>query len=258
VKLPVLGTMRIRGNNHGNRWPSHRIVCTYRLQREPSGWFLLLVGEAPDPKVRQTTLRVGLDAGVAHTLTTDTGRHIDGPRALTARLRKLKRLQQQMARQTKGGANWRKTVAKVACLHEEIRRTRKLFAHQATTYLLRTYDTVAIEDLNHDGMTRRAKPKPKADGIGFEHNGAAAKTGLNRSLRDAGIGTLYSMLEAKAQERGRTVVRINPAHTSQTCSCCGAIDKASRLSQSLYRCISCGHTMNADHNAAINILAKAT
>ena len=258
AKLPVLGLVKIRGNNHGNRWPSDRVICTYRLQREPSGWFLLLVGEAPSPTMRATQLRCGLDAGVVHTLTTDNGRHIDGPKALTCNLRKLEQLQQQMARQSNGGANWRKTVQRIAALHEKIRRTRKAFAHQQTTYLLRTYATVAIEDLNHGGMARRAKPKPKEDGTGFKHNGAAAKSGLNRSLRDAGIGTLFTMLEAKAQERGRTVVRVNPAHTSQTCSHCGAIDKASRLSQSLYRCTSCGHTMNADHNAALNVLARAT
>lgn len=258
VKLPILGSLRIRGNKHGNRWGADLQACTYRISREPSGWYLLLVGDIPAPTVRASALQVGLDAGVVHTLTTSTGRHIDGPRALACNLRRLERLQQQMARQTKGGANWRKTVQKVAALHEKIRRTRKAFAHQQTTFLLRTYDTVAIEDLNHDGMGRRAKPKPNADGTGFEHNGAAAKSGLNRSLRDAGIGTLYTMLEAKAAERGRTVRRVNPAHTSQACSHCGAIDKASRRSQSLYSCTSCGHTMNADHNAALNILARAT
>ena len=69
-------------------------VCTYRIQREPSGWYLLLVGDIPAPTVRPTSLSVGLDAGVAHTLTTNNGKHIDGPKALAASLRKLERLQQ--------------------------------------------------------------------------------------------------------------------------------------------------------------------
>jgi putative transposase len=257
VKLPVLGEMRIKGNRDGRRWPEGLECCTFRVSREPSGWYLLLVGDVAARKVRETALAVGVDAGVKHTLTTSTGKHIDGPAALAAGLRKLKRLQQQMARQQKGSANWRKTVAKVALLHERIRRTRKLFAHKTTTYLLRTYGTVVIEDLKLANMVRRPAAKPNEDGTGYLPNNAAAKGGLNRSLLDAGIGGLYTMLEAKAADLGRTVERVNPANTSRGCPACGVVDPASRLSQELFRCTSCGHTMNADHNAAVNILRRA-
>jgi putative transposase len=257
VKLPVLGEVRIKGNRDGRRWPSDLTVCTYRIQREPSGWYLLLVGDILAPTVRQTPLAVGLDAGVAHTLTTNTGRHIDGPAALAASLRKLERLQQQMARQEKGSANWRKTVAKVKAVHEKIRRTRKLFAHKTTTFLLRTYETVAIEDLKLANMVRRPAPKPAEDGQSFLPNQASAKSGLNRSMHDAGLGQLRVMLEAKGKERGRRVVPVDPRHTSQRCSACGHTDSGNRLSQALFLCLQCGHTENADVNAAKNILSAA-
>jgi putative transposase len=200
---------------------------------------------------------VGLDAGVAHTLTTNTGRHIDGPAALAASLRKLERLQQQMARQEKGSANWRKTVAKVKAVHEKIRRTRKLFAHKTTTFLLRTYETVAIEDLKLSNMVRRPAPKPAEDGQSFLPNQASAKSGLNRSMHDAGLGQLRVMLEAKGKERGRRVVPVDPRHTSQRCSACGHTDPGNRPSQALFLCLKCGHTENADVNAAKNILSAA-
>jgi putative transposase len=258
VTLPVLGTMRIKGNRDSRRWPADRVVCTYRLQKEPSGWYLLLVGEVPAPALRETTLAVGLDAGVVHTLTTSTGRHIESPRALEANLRKLERLQQQMARQAKGGANWKKTVAKIARLHETIRRTRKGFAHKVSTFTLRTYGTVAVEKLNHDGMARRPKPKPAEDGSGaFLPNQAAAKSVLSRRLRDAGLGQIKTMLEAKGKERGRVVIAVDPRHTSQMCSACGHIDSESRPDQATFRCTACGFELNADHNAAKNILTRA-
>jgi transposase len=53
------------------------------------------------------------------------------------------------------------------------------------------------------------------------------------------------------------VERVNPANTSRGCPACGAVDAASRVSQELFKCTSCGHTMNADHNAAVNILRRA-
>jgi putative transposase len=258
VKLPVLGEVRIKGNRDGRRWPTGLTVCTYRLQREPSGWYLLLVGDLPTPTVRQTPLAIGLDAGVAHTLTTSEGKHIDGPAALAANLRKLEQLQQQMARQQKGSANWRKSVEKIKRLHERIRRTRKLFAHKTTTYLLRTYDTLAVEDLKLSNMVRRPQPKPAEDGQSFLPNQAKAKGGLNRSMLDAGLGQLRVMLETKGKERGRKVVPVDPRKTSQRCSACGHTDPGNRPSQEVFLCLSCGYRANADVNAAKNILRGAT
>jgi len=102
-------------------------------------------------------------------------------------------------------------------------------------------------------MTRRPKAKPKADGTGYERNMAKAKAGLNRAMLDAGIGGLYSMMEGKAKAAGREFARVNPAYTSQTCNACGVVHKASRLTQSEFVCVDCGHTDNADTNAARNI-----
>ncbi|MCY4562711.1 MAG: zinc ribbon domain-containing protein, partial [Flavobacteriaceae bacterium] len=39
----------------------------------------------------------------------------------------------------------------------------------------------------------------------------------------------------------------------QKCSRCGTIDKKNRLSQSKFKCLSCGFCMNADINATNNI-----
>ncbi|MYF51870.1 MAG: transposase, partial [Gammaproteobacteria bacterium] len=43
------------------------------------------------------------------------------------------------------------------------------------------------------------------------------------------------------------------ARTSQTCHECGFADSANRRSQSTFRCQACGHSANADVNAALNI-----
>ncbi len=61
----------------------------------------------------------------------------------------------------------------------------------------------------------------------------------------------------KAQRAGVPVIVVNPAYTSQTCNACGVIDKASRLDQARFVCTVCGHSANADVNAAQNIAARA-
>ena len=106
-------------------------------------------------------------------------------------------------------------------------------------------------------MVKRPKPKPNEHGTAFLPNSAAAKSGLNRSMLDSGLGQLRVMLEEKAKERGRTVIPVDPKHTSQRCSECGHTDPQNRPSQAEFHCQECGYKENADVNAAKNILAKA-
>jgi len=64
---------------------------------------------------------------------------------------------------------------------------------------------------------------------------------------------LLEKVTYKAENEGLQVISVNPAYTSQTCSCCGLKEKSNRKTQDLYFC-KCGSRMNADVNAAKNIL----
>jgi putative transposase len=83
---------------------------------------------------------------------------------------------------------------------------------------------------------------------------AAAKVGLNKSIHDAGWGIFLRILTAKAESAGRTVIAVDPRHTSQRCAECGHTAAGNRVSQAEFRCLDCGHHAHADVNAAINIL----
>jgi putative transposase len=63
-------------------------------------------------------------------------------------------------------------------------------------------------------------------------------------------------LKAKAQENRIRLVYVSPAYTSQKCSACGNIAKASRKAE-IYNCVSCGISQDADVNGAKNILQKS-
>jgi len=77
------------------------------------------------------------------------------------------------------------------------------------------------------------------------------------AILDQGWSAFKMMLAYKLADRGGRVVEVNAAYTSQTCSACGCVNSANRLSQSDFACVNCGHAANADTNAAINILRRA-
>lgn len=52
--------------------------------------------------------------------------------------------------------------------------------------------------------------------------------------------------------KGINLVKVSPAYTSQTCSCCGYVDENSRDLEN-FKCVSCEYELDADINAAINI-----
>lgn len=105
-----------------------------------------------------------------------------------------------------------------------------------------------LEDLRITNMTRSARGSVEAPG-----RNVAAKSGLNRSIYDAGWGVLQDMLTYKAEEAGIEVVLVNPANTSRTCHQCGHVAAANRSAEA-FRCRKCGHSAHADTNAARNIL----
>ncbi len=77
---------------------------------------------------------------------------------------------------------------------------------------------------------------------------------LNRSLGDAAWGRLVTFLVYKAERAGGEVIRVNPKNTSNCCSRCQQMTP-SRIGDD-FCCAQCGHTMDRDWNAALNILSR--
>ncbi|MCY0935369.1 transposase, partial [Streptomyces sp. H34-S4] len=101
--------------------------------------------------------------------------------------------------------------------------------------------------------TARPKPDPEIPGS-FLPNGAAAKTGLSRSVSDAGWGVFLAILNAKAESAGREVMAVDPRNTSRRCPGCGHTAKENRPTQDTFHCIACGHQAHADTVGAVNVL----
>jgi IS605 OrfB family transposase len=83
-----------------------------------------------------------------------------------------------------------------------------------------------------------------------------ARRATNRRLSNWSFHQLRQFIEYKALIAGVPVIKVDPAYTSQTCSKCGHCDRKNR-NGSDFECRSCGHSMDADHNAARNIAVRA-
>jgi len=231
-------------------------VKTIAVKREGKRWYVVLsCDEVPAEPLPPTGSQVGVDMGVAHFATTSDGAHVPNPRHLTASADRIAAAQRDLARKKRGSKRRRKAADKVANLHGKVRRQRLDHAHKTALALVRENDLVVHEALRVENMTHRAKPEPDPGKPGaFLPNGAAAKSGLNKSIRDAGWGIFLSVLHAKAESAGREVVAVDPRHTSQRCAECGHVAAGNRVTQAEFRCLQCGHEANADVNAAVNIL----
>ena len=84
----------------------------------------------------------------------------------------------------------------------------------------------------------------------MKHNGKGKR--FRRSLGSWSPFELEKFIEYKAKDAGKTVIYVNPKHTSQRCSKCSYVDKNNRHG-SVFKCINCGFELNADLNASRNI-----
>lgn len=76
-------------------------------------------------------------------------------------------------------------------------------------------------------------------------------------VRDKGTDEVaFTFEELKRLTGQNRLILVNPAYTSQTCSECGYCDSRNRESQADFECKQCHMSMNADLNAANNILKR--
>jgi putative transposase len=190
---------------------------------------------------------VGVDRGVKVTAALSTGETLTVPGLSGRERRRLVKLERKLARAKRGSNRRGKVRQAIARLKVRETDRRKDWVEKTSTDLVRRFDVIRVEDLKIGSMTRSAKGTKEQPG-----RNVAAKTGLNRGIRRSGWGMLVERLEHKAPGR---VQKVPPSYTSQRCSACGYVDRDSRKSQALFLCTACGHTANADVNAALNIAA---
>jgi len=244
--LQGIGHVAFRGSRRGLRGVPKTLV----VRREGRRFFAIVQCELALPEPLAPTGRVvGLDLGIASLVTTSDGLHLDNPHHFARGRDRLAAEQQMLGAKAKGSGRRRAQVARVAAAHRKIRDQRRDHAHKVSRAVVADFDLIVVENLQIPNMVASASGTVEAPGINV-----AAKSGLNRSIHDAGWAQLLRFIAYKAEEAGREVIAVNAAHTSQRCASCGHVARDNRTSQASFVCQSCGHTDHADTNAAVNIL----
>ncbi len=225
--------------------PAH--LKTLTITRKPTGVYVSLGYEVEREALPKTSQAVGLDMGVRSRIAFSDGSFADRRQPVND---KVATLQRRIARCRRGSGSQRKLYRQLARLrHRESVRNRNK-CHRITTEIVRNHDLIAVEGLRIRDMTRSARGTVERPG-----RNVAAKAGLNRSITEQSWGIIISQLDYKTQWYGREFVKVDPRHTSQICSSCGVVASENRQYK-IYNCGSCGLRIDADTNAALNILRR--
>lgn len=211
---------------------------------------------------------VGLDMGLKSFIVSSDGKiDLSCTKFLRQKLSRLRQLDQACSRRAikdkdnklhgPQTAGYKRAVIQKRNLNVTIKNQREHWHNNIAKNLADNYGTVYVEDLNIKSMMK--KPKPKIDPITGKYlpNGAAAKTGLAKSIADAGWGKCLLRCKSTLERRGRVMMSVNARGTTQTCSGCGGKPAVPiKLSVRTYRCEHCGLVMDRDLNAAKNVLSR--
>jgi transposase len=242
VLVPKLGWVKFRWSRPAPPAKS------YRITRDRAGrWHLALAVLPPAIPAPGNSEVVGVDRGVAVSVSLSTGELLKAPGLRHAERRRLRLLERRNARQRKGSRRRELTKLTIARLKTREADRRRDWIEQLSTDLARRFDLICVENLDVRAMTCSARGTSQRPGRGVRQ-----KAGLNRGILASGWGRLIDRLEHKAP--GRTL-KLPAASTSQRCSACGHVAADSRQSQTALRCVACAWTGNADYNAARNIAA---
>jgi putative transposase len=194
-------------------------------------WFFNLIVEGEDPKHLTSGSVMGVDVGENNLAATSLGKLFGGEclreqrDRYLARRRRLQSNGSQSARQALQRASGKERRRVKQVNHE----TSKAIVAQA---LSAGVAKIRLEDLTHIRGRIKAGRRMRA------------------RLHRWAFRQLQQFIEYKAKAAGIAVEYVNPAYTSQTCSCC---DSLGRRVRHLFVCEQCGLRAHADLNASRNL-----
>ena len=193
----------------------------------------IICNEAKKEKRTKETA-VGIDLGIKTFAVTSDGEVFENQKFLHKNLRRLRVEQRKLQRCKKGSKRREKQRLVIARIHEKITNQRNDYLHKLSTYLVRKYGTICMEDLNVRDMQSN------------KH--------LALSVNELGFAEFNRMLEYKCEWMGKNYIKIGRYEpSSKRCHHCGYINHKLTLKDREWVCPECGAVIDRDFNAALNI-----
>jgi len=199
-------------------------------------WWLHAVVTVPTPEITPTDDVIGVDLGLAQPAVTSNGRFL-GKKAW--RNLEARRFKQKRGLQKAGSKSAKRRLKMMRHSQARFRRDCDHVLSKRIVQATPPGGTIALENLTNI----RAR-------VTVRHGHQA------RRVHGWSFDQIRSFVEYKAEERGCTVVVVDPRHTSQRCPSCGRTARNNRRSRAWFRCRKCGYQLHADLVGARNVAAK--
>jgi len=199
-------------------------------------WYIACVCDFDDPALLTPDGMLGVDFGIVNIATDSFGNEYSGAKIEAYRERAVKR---RATLQRIGTRAAKRRLRKLSGIQQ---RFQKHENHCISKAIVSTAERsglgIRLEDLTHIRSQVKARKEQR------------------KRLHNWSFGQLRTFVQYKAKQAGIPCEIVDPRNTSRECAECGHIDKRNRKSQSEFRCVACGHSNNADHNAARNISGR--
>ncbi|WP_302082159.1 RNA-guided endonuclease InsQ/TnpB family protein [Salinibaculum rarum] len=237
VRFSKIGWMKIRCSRP---IPDNATIKEVTFKKETTGeWFVSFgletddadLPDKPDINSLDASNSVGIDLGILNYIHTSDGKTVDWL-DLKDDYERLRREQRKLSRKEMGSNNWEKQRLKVAKVKRHIRRKVLDYQHKITTWLVKEYDAILVEDLDVKEMLEQS------------HNA--------RNKQDAAWRQFITLLEYKAELYGTHVVQVEASGTTKKCASCG-VETEKPIWVREHSCPSCGFETDRDANAVVRL-----
>lgn len=207
----------IKYHKHSLKFKDWKRKKSVQLQRIDGKYFLNFIYEKENTK-KCCNEKIGIDLG-AHKLIADSNGRFYG--------KDLYSIYNRLAKKQRGSKKYKRLLKQKT---NRINEVCNMFINEHKN------TDIVCEDLKN-----------------VKHKSSFYKS-VNNKLQYWSYRQVIDKLESLSESEGFTVIKVDPSYTSQTCSKCGAVLKSNRDGEK-YHC-SCGLEIDADTNAAINILRR--